>query len=191
MRVIGGALKGRRLDAPSGTATRPTADRVREALFSRLQSLAGDLTGLSVLDAYAGSGALGIEAISRGAGHATFVDSSRRACDTVRKNVRSVGLQDRTNVICADIRSMAKRSLPGEPFGLLFLDPPYRIRKSEVRGVVQTLQERGALAEGGLVVWEHAADTGPEWPEGFEDLGPRTYGSTHVSIARAPDFREA
>jgi len=191
MRVVAGTYKGRRLAAPPGRRTRPTADRVREALFSRIVALEGEPSDLSVLDLYAGSGALGIEAISRGAAHSTFVESDRRACETVRRNLAALEAQDRASVVCSDVRGAVRRGLCGEPFGLLFLDPPYRIRKSEVRGLVETLAARGALATGALVVWEHDAASAAEWPEGFEDLGSRVYGSARVSVARFADSREA
>jgi len=184
MRVISGIYGGRRLAAPAGAKTRPTADRVREATFSRITALGFDFDGKSVFDAYAGSGALGIEALSRGCNHATFVDDSRRACDTVRANLNALGAVGKATVVCADVRKVTARALPAEPFSLLFLDPPYRIRKSEVRGLVERLVSRDALAPGALVVWEHDSAREPDWPQTFEDLGSRQYGSTQVSIAR-------
>jgi 16S rRNA (guanine966-N2)-methyltransferase len=118
MRVVGGEFGRRRLVAPRGRATRPTSDRVREALFSIL----GDISGASVLDLFAGSGALGIEALSRGAAHATFVDDADPARAAIKQNLEVLGLEDRATLINASLRTAP---LPGGPFDLVFADPPY------------------------------------------------------------------
>src|SRR4051812_15670056 len=120
MRVIAGAYKGRRLQAPKGSETRPTSDRVREALFSIL----GDVEGLRVLDLYAGSGALGIEALSRGAGQTVFVESGRRAADAIRANLRAVGDPD-AMIWVGDALAYLRRADAEAPFDLVFADPPY------------------------------------------------------------------
>jgi 16S rRNA (guanine966-N2)-methyltransferase len=120
MRIVAGRHKGRRLRAPGGTATRPTADRVREALFSIL----GPVDGLAVLDLYAGSGALGIEALSRGAASATFVESGRAAVAAIRANLEAIGVED-AEVVASDVFGWL-RSRAREPrFDLVFCDPPY------------------------------------------------------------------
>ena len=185
MRIVGGALGGRRLVAPAGVATRPTSDRVREALFSALEARLGQgLGSASVLDAYAGSGALGLEALSRGAAYAVFVERETRALAAIKRNVAELDLAEKSRVLPGDVRRLAKRGMPEAPFSLLFLDPPYRIDRSEVRGVIDALISSGALTESALVVWEHASEDGPEWPPGVHPVSERRYGSTTVSIGQ-------
>ena len=121
MRIIAGALRGRKLQAPEGMATRPTADRVRETLFSMLASRLGTFEGLRVADLFAGSGALGLEALSRGAAFACFVEQDRRAVDAIRANVTSLGVEDRTQLLARSALALP----PAEPFDLVFADPPY------------------------------------------------------------------
>ncbi|MBW6468448.1 MAG: 16S rRNA (guanine(966)-N(2))-methyltransferase RsmD [Anaerosomatales bacterium] len=187
MRVIAGTLRGRRIDAPSGTVTRPTSDRVREALFSRIEATSGPFTvEWSGLDLFAGSGALGIEALSRGAGRMTFVERDRSALRVLRSNLEALGLTGRSTVLPGDsFRVASTDALTGAPFSLLFLDPPYRIDESEVRGAVQRLVSLGTLLPDALVVWEHSSSAHALWPEGFEDLGSRRYGDTAVTLGRA------
>ncbi len=185
MRVVSGHLGGRRLEAPRGVITRPSSDRVREALFSRLQAYGRTIfDGARVLDAYAGSGALGIEALSRGAEHATFIERDSRALATIERNLSALGVSSASTVIRGDVVRHARRGLVlGHPFSLLFLDPPYRINKSEVRGVIESLVLSGSLDPQALVVWEHASGETPEWPVRFQSLGARAYGGTTVDIA--------
>ncbi len=121
MRIIAGALRGRKLQAPDGMATRPTADRVREILFSMLASRLGSFEGLRVADVFAGSGALGLEALSRGASFACFVEQDRRAIETIRANCASLGVEAR----CALLARSALALPPAEPFDLILADPPY------------------------------------------------------------------
>jgi len=185
MRVIGGTYRGRRLAAPRGTVTRPTSDRVREAVFSRIEAAAADALSGTVLDLFAGSGALGIEALSRGAHAATFIERDRGARACLRANLASLGLLDVSTVLPGDARTVAARgALPGAPFSLLLVDPPYGLDKSEVRRTIEALVESGALAARALVVWEHASSDAPDWPRGFDDLGARQYGDTTVTMAR-------
>src|SRR5829696_2263003 len=120
MRIVAGQFRGRRLQAPHGTSVRPTSDRVREALFSIL----GDVTGLRVLDLFAGSGALGIEALSRGAADAVFVESSRRAAEVVRENLRAVGEED-APVRVESVQAYLRRASGQATYDLVFADPPY------------------------------------------------------------------
>ncbi len=182
MRIVAGEFKGRAIAAPRGRSTRPTSDRVREGLFSALTArLGADLGRGSVLDVYAGSGALGLEAISRGALHATFVEKNADAVRVLRANVALLGAKDRVTVIHADVRALARRgALPGTPFSLLFLDPPYRIGQSEVRALIDGLRETGCLADGAIVVWEHAAADDVSWPVALEPLFELRYGSTRI-----------
>jgi 16S rRNA (guanine966-N2)-methyltransferase len=171
MRVVAGTARGRRLEAPPGDGTRPTADRVREATFNALGSL-GVLEG-SVLDLFAGSGALGIEALSRGASTATFVDTDGRALATVRANLAATGLDDRATVVRSDaLRFLARR--PG-PFDLVLLDPPYSFADEEWARLL------GALGPG-VVVLESDRDVPVEAP--WTVLRTKRYGGTVVAIAR-------
>ena len=185
MRIVAGRWRGRHLDAPKGTSTRPTSDRVREALFSSLASRLGpDLGGAIVLDAYAGTGALGLEALSRGAERATFVEAERRALDTLGANVRALAEREEARIVPGDVVRLASAGgLPGGPFTLLFLDPPYRIDAARVRQLLETLADSNSLVDGAIVVWEHASAGGTEWPGAFEVLFEKRYGSTSVSVA--------
>jgi 16S rRNA (guanine966-N2)-methyltransferase len=157
---------------------------VREALFSRIEAVYGPLAEDSAgLDLFAGSGALGIEALSRGLGRVTFVERDRGALAVLRANLDSLTFTDRSTVLPGDAFRLAQgESLPGAPFALLFVDPPYRIDESEVRQSVDRLASHGSLAEGALVVWEHSSSAEGVWPPGFEDLGMRRYGDTTVSM---------
>lgn len=184
MRIVAGTLKGRVISAPKGSATRPTADRVREALFSALVSrLGSDLAGASVLDAFAGSGALGLEALSRGAKRATFVERDPVAVRTLRSNIVTLDMTTRSTVVVSDVHALTRRNaIPGAPFSLLFLDPPYRIDEAEVRGLIDLLAHGLAMQPGALIVWEHDATRPAKWPEGIEGMAEKRYGSTAVSI---------
>lgn len=178
MRVIAGRLGGRRLVAPRGRSTRPTSDRVREALFSML----GDVTGARVLDVYAGTGALGIEALSRGAARATFVESARPALAALRENLASLGLGDAARVVPLPAeRAHADVERDG-PFELVLADPPYDRLGEAASFLLRLASAPGALAEGVRVVLEHAARApAPALPP-LEHRTTRTYGDTAVSL---------
>lgn len=180
MRIIAGMWRGRRITAPAGSETRPTADRVREAVFSSVITRLGPLDGVRVLDLYAGSGALGIEALSRGAAYATFVESDRRAADAIRTNLAALGAHDATVTVTRVERFDASR-LRDAPVSLLFADPPYRIDAAEFSQVLETLADGGALESGALIVYEHGTKTQPSWPSGFSETGVRRYGDTEVT----------
>lgn len=186
MRITGGALRGRQMKAPQGSTTRPTADRVREAIFSRIEALHGDIGDMRVLDLFAGTGALGIEALSRGAVHATFFERDRRAFAVLRRNLLALDLAARSTLVHGDpLVRLTSAPAPEDPFSLLFVDPPYRIVKSEVTDAIMRLVDHGALACGAMVVWEHGSADEAMWPAVlFEDLGARRYGDTTVSMAR-------
>jgi 16S rRNA (guanine966-N2)-methyltransferase len=171
---VAGSLRGRRLTAPAGTGTRPTADRVREALFSIL----GDVSGAHVLDLYAGSGALGIEALSRGAASATFVDSSPAAAEAIRRNLDSLGLD--AVVQRRDALAYLAAPVPNGPYDLVFADPPY---DSALR-VGQSLAERlpPLLTADAIVVTESNKRAPLELP--FALLRERTYGDTRIAVYR-------
>ena len=130
IRIIGGTARGRRLKTPTGEATRPTSDRVREALFSALEAELGSLTGLRVLDLYAGSGAIGLEAMSRGAGVVTSVESNRRTAKLVQDNATTLGFRKLEVVVQPVARALAHH--PRAPYDVVFLDPPYPVDNDEV-----------------------------------------------------------
>ncbi len=192
-RIIGGSAGGRRLQTPKGDLTRPTSDRVREALFSGLEAWAGSLRDLRFLDLYAGSGAIGLEAWSRGAGAVTFVESDRRTAELVRANARAIGCE------VADVRAQSvTAALAGgapAPYDLVFSDPPYPLDEGTVADDLALLAAQGWLAGGALVVVERSRRSPePIWPAGLEPLpGKRRlkkYGETHLWFAEAPDSVE-
>lgn len=179
MRIVAGTHGGRRIQAPRGGATRPTADRVREALFSML----GPLDGVDVIDLFAGSGALGLEAVSRGAASATLVESSRRALEVVRRNVAALALEDRVRVVGRDWRAaLAAERAAGRTFGLCLCDPPYSLTDRVVAGIGAALAP--VMASPGIVVIEHAAALPPPEPSGLEIATriDRTYGDSALSV---------
>jgi 16S rRNA (guanine966-N2)-methyltransferase len=143
MRIIAGQWRGRIIDAPPGVSTRPTADRVRETLFSMLASRLGSFEELRVADLFAGSGALGLEALSRGAASATFVEADRVAAGLIRRNVEKLGAADRVRVIAGSALSLPRSG----PFDLIFADPPYASGSGSA--VVHSVMNAGWLARGG------------------------------------------
>ena len=185
MRIVAGVFRGRLLSAPAGETTRPTTDRIREAVFSSIASLAGsDMGGGSVLDAFAGSGALGLEALSRGAASVTFVEQDRDALTAIKRNVDALSAAAITSVVSGDIFGLASRAaLPGAPFALLLLDPPYRLEPTKVVELLNVLAKNDLLEDGATVMWEHAKNVSPAWPEEFYLEKHKKYGSTEVDIA--------
>ena len=181
MRIIAGTWRGRPIESPKGTETRPTTDRVREALMSSLYSLRGDFDDAVVLDAFAGSGALGIEALSRGAACAVFCDVDKRAVQTVKKNLSSLGADTmRAQVLARDVlRTAPPRA--AQPFDLVFLDPPYATDPTDVLGQVASWMGEGIVSADALVVYEHALGNAPSHPS-FEALSSRRYGKTGVTM---------
>lgn len=180
MRIIAGSLARRRLTAPSGRTTRPTGDRVREALFMHLQTawLDGTFDGLDVLDLYAGSGALGLEALSRGARSVTFVEHDRGALRALEENVRTLEVRQQCRIVKGTLPAAAARL--GGPFDLVLMDPPYAFR--DVEALVQALEQTGALSDDALLVYEHAGDDpAPLAPDRLVH-GTRTWGDTGVTI---------
>ncbi len=183
MRVIAGHAGGRRLAAPP-EGTRPTTDRVREALFSSLDTHVrenyGGWSDIHFLDLFAGSGAVGLEAMSRGAAEATLVERDRRCLEVLRRNVATVDA--RARVVAAD----ATRWHPeGGPFHVVYVDPPYAVADDDVRGVLTALVVHGALAKGALVVVERSVRSHEPWPgSGWEELRKRDYGDTALWYGR-------
>jgi 16S rRNA (guanine966-N2)-methyltransferase len=183
MRVVGGRLRGRSLAAPSSQAIRPTADRLRESLFNILvHAYDNPIDGARVLDLFAGTGALGIEAISRGAAFALFVDNGAEARALLRNNVEALGLGGVTKVYRRDATNLGPAH-PHEPFSLAFLDPPYG--KGFAEQALVSLREGGWLAPGALVVVEEAKAAGFAAPERFEELERRAYDDTEFVFLRA------
>jgi 16S rRNA (guanine966-N2)-methyltransferase len=169
MRVVAGELGGRRLHAPRGGVVRPTSDRVREAVFSIL----GDVEGAAVLDLFAGTGAMGIEAISRGAAHATLVD---KAVGAAARNVGALGIDDRVRIVRADARTFLGRD-DGQ-YDLIFCDPPYRLARRLAPDLDKLLAPR--LREDGLVIVETAADGAIELS--LPVLKERAYGGSLIRV---------
>ncbi|GGO93848.1 16S rRNA (guanine(966)-N(2))-methyltransferase RsmD [Wenjunlia tyrosinilytica] len=184
-RVIAGAAGGRRLAVPPGQGTRPTSDRAREGLFSTWESLRGGLRGARVLDLYGGSGAVGLEALSRGAEHVLLVEADSRAARTIRENVRAVGLPG-AEVRAAKAERIAAAGAPRTPYDVVFLDPPYSMADDDVREILLTLLVEGWLDEGALATVERSSRGGEfHWPAGFEALRARRYGEGTLWYGRA------
>ena len=182
MRIVAGRLRGRTIVAPPGDATRPTADRVREAVFNVLahgdpERGGAEIEGARVLDAFAGSGALGLEALSRGAAFATFIDSSPTALAACKQNAEALGVERECRILRADALRPPRADAP---CGLVFLDPPYRsgLAANALRG----LAEAGWIADGATIVIELG---GPfVAPEGFTLADERRYGRTRIAFLK-------
>lgn len=183
-RIVAGVAGGRRLAVPPGNRTRPTSDRVREALFSSLEvAFGGGLGGLRVLDLYAGSGALGLEALSRGAQHCLLVESDRRAVAVIRENIKSVGLPGAVVVASPVERVLA--TPPDAPYDVVLADPPYAMVDAELSGVLVSLTA-GWLAPDALVVVERDRRGAPvTWPDDIIGGRDRRYGETVLWYGRA------
>lgn len=180
-RIIAGTAGGRRLQTPGGSGTRPTSDRVREALFGRLEHL--DALDGAALDLYAGSGALGLEAASRGAAPVLLVESDRRAAAVIKANIAALGLTDVTVRAATVERTLAG----GAPYAsdLVLIDPPYAVGETALATVLQTLTD-GWLADDALVVVERSSRSPePTWPAGLSGQDDRKYGETTLWFARA------
>jgi 16S rRNA (guanine966-N2)-methyltransferase len=179
-RIVAGVAGGRRLAVPP-SGTRPTSERAREALFSALEA-AIELAGARVLDLYAGSGALGLEALSRGAGAATFVESDRAVISVLEKNIAAVGLPG------AEVRRGkvgAVLEAGGAPYDLVLADPPYAMAEAELTAMLTALVDRSWTAPGSVVIVERARRSGaPSWPEVLVPSRVRRYGDTELHWAR-------
>jgi 16S rRNA (guanine966-N2)-methyltransferase len=178
MRVISGRWRGRPLLAPPGLATRPTSDRAREALFSMLASRIGSFEGLKVADLFAGTGALGLEALSRGAAHCTFIEKDRKALDTLGRNLDRLGARE-----LADLRAEAVEHArpPAEPCDLVFMDAPYA--SGLTAAALARIAERGWLAPGAWISAETAGET-LEAPETFALGAERRIGKATIRLFR-------
>lgn len=184
-RIIAGSAGGRRIRTPGGSATRPTTDRVREALFSRLES-ATQLRGAAVLDLYAGSGALGLEAASRGAVQVLCVESHRATARLIEGSARDLGLTQ-VQVLADRVERVLERRPGDTAYDVVLADPPYPLTEPELAEVLVLLDERGWVAEGGLVVLERSIRSPePAWPAGWCPLRSRRYGETTLHVAERP-----
>ena len=178
MRIISGNWRGRPLIAPKGTETRPTADRTREGLFSMLVSRLGSFEGLRVLDLFAGSGALGLEALSRGAGHCTFVEQDAGALDALRTNIAKMSAAHLSDVRAQSVTALGPAAAP---YDLVMLDPPYRSGAAVI--ALERCLRLGWLAPGALVTVETAKGEAVA-VEGFEAEAERVYGKAMITLLR-------
>ena len=183
-RIIGGSAGGRRLRTPTGVNTRPTSDRVREAMFSTIDAAFGSIAGLRFLDLYAGSGAVGLEARSRGAGVVTLVEHDRRTASLIRDNVKAVGLSN-VEVVTATVGRTLTHP-PRAPYDIVFLDPPYAVPTGAVLDALKALVANDWLAEEALVVVERSTRDGElPWPEGYQVGRSKKYGETTLWYGHA------
>lgn len=178
MRIIAGEWRGRPLVAPEGRATRPTSDRAREGLFSMLASRVGSFEGLHVADLFAGTGALGLEALSRGAAHCTFIDSDRESLDTIRRNLAALGAGARADVHAEAVEYASPRERPCD---LIMMDPPYRTGLAEA--ALERIGNGGWVAPGGWISVETAGEA-LSAPAGFVLAAERRFGKAHLSLLR-------
>jgi 16S rRNA (guanine966-N2)-methyltransferase len=175
-RLIAGAAGGRRLATTPGRTTRPTSDRTREGLFATVEAIRAGLHGAAVLDLYAGSGAVGLEALSRGAADVLLVESDGRAAQVIRQNIALVGLPG-ARLVTDRVERVVRRGPDGEPRDFVFADPPYAVSDEEVGRVLASLLDEGWLAPGALVALERSTRSGPPtWPLGYEYDRSRRYG---------------
>jgi len=179
MRIIAGEWRGRKLVAPAGRETRPTADRTRETLFSMLASRLGSFDRLRVADLFAGSGALGLEALSRGAAHATFIENDRAALQAIETNVKALSAGERV-----EVRPMSAARLPtAQPFDLLFADPPYEAGSGTA--VAAAVAKAGWLAARGWMAVETHRGDAVDPPRGWEVEAERDVGRARLTLLRA------
>ncbi|WP_038840634.1 16S rRNA (guanine(966)-N(2))-methyltransferase RsmD [Salinispora arenicola] len=183
-RIVAGTLGGRRIAAPPGTGTRPTSDRVREALFSALQT-AVDLDGARFADLYAGSGAVGLEALSRGAAHVLLVESNPRAARVIRANMTALRAGPAAQLVTGKAATVLAAGPEGDPYDAVFADPPYAVSDEEVSTMLAALADNGWLASDALVVVERSSRTGPVgWVQGITGERSRRYGETILWYGR-------
>jgi 16S rRNA (guanine966-N2)-methyltransferase len=177
-RIVAGDAGGRRLVVPKGDLTRPTSDRVREGLFNALDAR-GLIPGAVVLDLYCGSGALGLEAVSRGAASVVLVDASRQAVDAARQNVSALGFP-RAAVVLSTVQRYLARPV-SRPASLVFADPPYAMAQPELTEMLSTLTERGWLQPSAVILIERSSRSlEPQWPSGVVRQAIRRYGETSI-----------
>lgn len=183
MRIVAGKFRGASIEAPKGLATRPTSDRVRQALFNVLEHGPPrfDFEGARVLDLFAGSGALGLEALSRGARCAMFIEESPTARAAIRRNVEALGLTGVTKIRRRDATKLGEAGML-QPFRLIFCDPPYGKRLAE-RALEEAI-DGGWTEQGAIAMLEESVDVAVSWPPSFREIDRRRYGDTQIAIAR-------
>jgi 16S rRNA (guanine966-N2)-methyltransferase len=190
-RIIAGSVGGRRLAVVPGRGTRPTSDRAREGLFATVEAIHGGLTGAAVLDLYAGSGAVGLEALSRGATDVLLVESDARAAQVIRANIAALGLPGARVVNATVARALAAGPPQQRQRDFVFADPPYAVPDEELTTMLTALM-LGWLAPGALVAVERATRSGaPTWPPGYEPDRSRRYGEATVWYGLAAGVRPA
>jgi 16S rRNA (guanine966-N2)-methyltransferase len=184
MRIVAGKFRAKRIEAPKGLATRPTSDKVRQALFNVLEHGVPqfDFAGARVLDLFAGSGALGLEAMSRGARFCLFVEESAQARASIRRNVEALSLTGASKIWRRDATRLGEAGTM-QPFDLIFLDPPYG--KGLATKALQSAAAGGWIGDGAIAVLEERADAEVELPEAFQELDARLYGETKIVVMRA------
>ncbi|NYT93895.1 16S rRNA (guanine(966)-N(2))-methyltransferase RsmD [Salinispora sp. H7-4] len=183
-RIVAGALGGRRIATPPGAGTRPTSDRVREALFSAVAA-AVDLEGARFADLYAGSGAVGLEALSRGAAHVLLVESNPRAARTIRENMAALRAGPAARLVTGKVATVLAAGPDGGPYDVIFADPPYPVSDEEVSAMLAALAGNGWLAPEALVVVERSSRSGPVgWVPGVTGERSRRYGETILWYGR-------
>ncbi|WP_328339168.1 16S rRNA (guanine(966)-N(2))-methyltransferase RsmD [Micromonospora sp. NBC_00421] len=183
-RIVAGTLGGRRIAAPAGAGTRPTSDRVREALFSAVATEV-DLVGARFADLYAGSGAVGLEALSRGAGHVLLVESDPRAARVIRENVAVLRAAPAARLVAGKVAAVLTAGPGGEPYDVVFADPPYAVPDDEITALLAALVDHAWLAPDALVVVERSTRGGPlEWVRGITADRSRRYGETTLWYGR-------
>ncbi|MGC4895667.1 16S rRNA (guanine(966)-N(2))-methyltransferase RsmD [Micromonospora sp. DT31] len=183
-RIVAGVLGGRRIAAPPGAGTRPTSDRVREALFSAVQAEL-DLDGARFADLYAGSGAVGLEALSRGAAHVLLVESDARAAKVIRENIAALRAAPAARLVTGKVGSVLAAGPDGGAYDVVFADPPYAVPDAEITALLAALVGGGWLAPEALVIVERSSRTGPvEWVDGVTAQRSRRYGETTLWYGR-------
>lgn len=182
MRIIAGEWKGRTIQAPKGQETRPTGDRVRESIFSRLNAEFGDFDDLVVLDAFGGSGAFAFEALSRGASRAVVSEQAPAAREVILRNAQALQAHDRFVLVAGDTLNNKALQLRG-PYDIVFIDPPYAVDSNIVSDWLDALGRAGAIAHNASIVYEHGRGTIVQWPAGFIPAAIKQYGQTTVSYA--------
>ncbi len=185
MRIVGGRWKGLSIDGPQGKdVTRPTTDRVREAMASMVLNVFDlDMSRVSVLDAFAGSGAIGTEFLSRGASHVTFVDRDKDATNRIRNNMRTLKAQaSEYSLYTGDIFQLTTKALLGAPFSCIVLDPPYKMTPDEVDKLLCSLESLHAIEDNACIIYEHAKHTPGLNGDHLKHVKQKKYGSTLVEL---------
>jgi len=179
MRIIGGAHRGRKLLSPADHNIRPTSDRMRESIFNILSHTPRGLEGANILDVFAGTGAMGLEALSRGAAHSTFFDKSRKSLQLVQKNISLLELEEKATIRCISAPDFPPSKTP---YDVIFLDPPYRL--SVINDVFSALKNMGYLADHCRIVFEYSSSNTLILPDYLEIIKNKTYGNSHFTILK-------